>query len=46
MTHGFHACNPVMAHDFFYGFGLIARYGAADSEALADGVHTLTRYES
>ena len=40
MSHGFHAGDPVRAHDLFYEFGLVAR------EDAADGFHTMTHYES
>ena len=46
MCHGFHACDPVRAHDLFYGFWLGARYDAVDSYESAHGFHTMTHYES
>jgi len=46
MSHWFHACDPVRAQDLFYGFLLVARYGAADSDESAEGSHTMTHYES
>jgi len=46
MSHGFHACDPVRAHDLFYGVWLVARYGAADWLVSADGFHTMTHSES
>jgi len=46
MSHGFHACDPVRVHDLFYGFWLVAGYGAVDSSESADWFHTMTRYES
>jgi len=46
MSHGFHAGDPLGAHDLFYGFWLVARYGAAGSHESADGFHTMTHYES
>jgi len=46
MSHGFRACEPLGAHDLFYGFWLVVRYGAADSYELAEGFDTMTHYES
>jgi len=46
VSHGFQACDPIRAHDLFYGFWLVAREGAADSDQSADGFHTMTHYES
>jgi len=46
MSHGFHACDPARAHDLFYGFGLVGRYGEADSDGSAEGFHAMTHYES
>ena len=43
---GFTPVIPLKAHDLFYGFGLVARYGAGDSNEAADGFHTITHYES
>jgi len=45
-SHGFHACDPFRAHDLFYEFWLVTRPSAADSNASADGFHTMTHYES
>ena len=46
MSHGFHACDTIRAHDLFYGFGLVARYGATDADGSAHGFQTMTHYES
>jgi len=46
MSHGFHACDPVGADDWYYEFCLVAGYGAADVEGSADGFHPMTHYES
>ena len=46
MSTGFHTCNPFRAHDMLYGFWLLARYGAADSDWSPDGFHTMTHYQS
>jgi len=46
MSHGFHTCDPVRAHDLLYGFRLVARSGAADTDESADGFHTMTHFES
>ena len=46
MSHGFHACDPVRAHDLFYEYWLAARYGGADSDVSADGFHSMTHHES
>ena len=46
MSHGFHACDPVRAHDLFYEVWLVTRYDAPNSNESADGFHTMTHYES
>jgi len=46
MSHGFRACDLFGAHDWFYGFLLVVRYGAADLDESANGFHTMTHYES
>jgi len=46
MSHGFRACDLVGTHDLFYGFWLVERYGADDSDKSADGFYTMTHYES
>ena len=32
MRHGFYACDPVGAHDWFHELRLVERYGAADAD--------------
>ena len=44
MSQEFCACDPVKAHDIFYRFQVVARYGVADSYESTDEFHTITHY--
>ena len=46
MSYGFHACNAIRAHELFYEFWLVTRYGTADTNESAAGFQTMTHYES
>ena len=46
MSHEFHACDALSAHDLFYELRLVLVRCAVDSEESTDGFHTMTRYES